>query len=94
MKIDMTIKEWFELVKKTLADNPDWLMATNQAITAGIKDRLDEEITARANAETSLIVCFEAAGGTKELPEQHRQMVKTAIKQSKLVAGTAYADNI
>jgi hypothetical protein len=80
-------------VSRVIAEHPDWITATNQAITSGVRKRIASETEFRANAEASLIVCFNELGKTK-IPERHREMVIDSIKNSKLVGGSTYAENL
>ena len=88
----MDEQEWYNGVRKVISEHPEWLATTNAAITAGVKDRLASETDARANAEASLIVCFDAAG-KERIPANQLEMVRSAIKNSKLVGGTKYAES-
>jgi hypothetical protein len=88
----MKLQDWQNLVAQTIAENPDWLTATQQALTAGIKSRLDSERDARATAETALVICAEKA--LPKLPKGQGEVVKQAIRGSKMFAGTEFANNL
>jgi hypothetical protein len=88
----MTEQEWFNLVSNTLSTNPDWLTTTNAAITHGIKDRLAKEVAARASAEVSLVICYDA--GKDKVPAHQIELVKNSIKNSKMFGGTEYAKSL
>lgn len=94
-KVDKVDKdEFLFLVKGVIQKNPNWLSDLQLAIMSGISDRLQEEIDYRANAEKSLSVCYDSINGNKELFERCKDDVIKAIKNSKMFAGTKYAEKI
>lgn len=84
--------EWYQIVAETIRQNPDWLGITYNAMTDGIQTRLNEEISFRSNAEAALSITFDVA--KDNIPKQHLDMVKQTIKNSKLLAGTPYAEKL
>ncbi len=83
--------EWYLEVRSVLEKHPDWLTTTQQATTAGIKDRLGSELNARAQAEAALVICYDS---NPTIPGHQRETVINAIKGSKLVGGTKYAEEL
>lgn len=84
----MDKRDWIDNVRKTIAENPNWITDTQIAITQGINDRLNKETTARVNAETALIICYEAKNG---IPEHQVDLVKNAVRNCLMIAGTPYS---
>lgn len=83
--------QWYEIVFNIIKKHPDWIVKTNHAISKGVELRLKEEIEYRATAETALAIAYDHAKG---IPGNQLDIVKSAIKKSKMFNDTKYVKDI
>lgn len=86
----MTLQEWKSLVAKTLYDSPEWLAETQEAIMAGVQERLQDEQGFRAMAEASLAACLDSILNKSPIPTEQVSLIKSAIQDIRLLGGTEW----
>lgn len=75
-----------------IEDHPEWSGDTYKAVTQGIMNRLKKEIDQRSKCETALSMCYDVA--KDKLPDNHKEIVKQAVKTSFSFGGSKYAEEL